>query len=356
MIKKILIKKYRLKFAQPFKISYEEVKATDVIIVGIFDERGNVGLGSASPDERVTGEKIEKVFLILKKRVKKSFFSFPISSWYRYHQKIQKEFWGFPSAQSALEEAILNLFSIRENFSLTNFFGGYRKNCPISITIGIKPLQETLKEVRKRLEEGYKIIKLKGGKNLKEDLIKIEKIGKILSKREELIVDLNGGYSVEEGAEFLRRIKSKKVKLVEQPIRANDFAGLKKLKKISKVPIVADESASNFEKMIELIVEDYVDGINIKLMKCGGPINFLKIFHLAKSFRKITMIGCMYESHISLTTGAHLALALPVDYVDLDSGRLDFANDPTEGGAIIEGGKIKKILPLKLKNEFLRKI
>jgi len=142
------------------------------------------------------------------------------------------------------------------------------------------------------------------------------------------------------------------VKLIEQPIRLDNLEDLKKLKRISKIPIIADESAVDLKTTMALIVKDYVDGINIKLMKCGGPINFLKIFHLAKTFGKITMIGCMYETHISITTGVHLALALPVDYVDLDSGRLDFVNDPTEGGAIIKKGEIKKILPLKLKNNF----
>ena len=60
------------------------------------------------------------------------------------------------------------------------------------------------------------------------------------------------------------------------------------------------------------------------------------------------MIGCMYESNLSITTGAHLALALPLDFADLDSGHLDFADDPVLGGAIVENGSIRIGSPLKM--------
>ncbi len=53
------------------------------------------------------------------------------------------------------------------------------------------------------------------------------------------------------------------------------------------------------------------------------------------------MIGCTYESNLSITTGANLALALPIDYVDLDSGKIDFADDPVYGGARIVNGMLQ---------------
>lgn len=84
-------------------------------------------------------------------------------------------------------------------------------------------------------------------------------------------------------------------------------------------------------------------------MKCGGPINASKIFHLAKYLKKIVAIGCMYESNISITTGVSLALALPFDYVDLDSGHLDFPDDPAIGGAKVHKGQISLHEPLRLR-------
>ena len=115
---------------------------------------------------------------------------------------------------------------------------------------------------------------------------------------------------------------------------------MKMLHQQSPIPIIADESVVSFKDAFTLLTGDYVAGINIKLMKCGGLINFLKIFHLAKSLNKKIMIGCMYESNISLTTGASLALGLPIDYIDLDSGSLDFYDDPAKGGLEIKDGTL----------------
>ena len=97
-----------------------------------------------------------------------------------------------------------------------------------------------------------------------------------------------------------------------------------------------------------LLENDFAAGVNVKLMKCGGPVNFLQIFNLAKRLNKIIMIGCMYESHISMTTGGLLALGLPIDYVDLDSGHLDFYDDPVKGGAEIINGSLSVPGPVLL--------
>lgn len=337
---KIEICKRRLNFRRNFKIAYEEVSEVDVIFIKIIDSAGNYGVGSASPDEQVTGEKISDLFNILKKKLTKNFFSFPISQIYKYHEKIQNVFNGFPSGQAAVEEAILNLSVNKYKISLGNFFGGYRDICETMITIGIKNNEETEKEIKERLNEGFKVIKLKCGNNLEEDMKKISMARKVIPNNCKLALDANQGYSLYEAETLLNFLKNYKISFIEQPIKASNISGLKKLSKLNITPIIADESVVTVKDAYNLLSKNYVDGVNIKLMKCGGPINFVKIFNLAKIFNKIIMIGCMYESNISITTGAHLALSLPIDYVDLDSGHLDFADDPAKGGAIVKNGKI----------------
>ena len=178
-IHQILISRHKLHFHAPFKIAYEEVSEAEVIIIQLNDEHGNIGLGSASPDTEVTGETIDEVFQILNKRLTKEFFEHDLNSWYRYHEKIQNTFAGLPSAQSAAEEAFLNLWSGVYKIPLARFFGGSREACDTMITIGIKPLRQTLQEVKKRLGEGFKIIKLKCGLDIKDDLKKVQEVQKI---------------------------------------------------------------------------------------------------------------------------------------------------------------------------------
>lgn len=351
MIKEILIKKIKLHFNQIYKIAYEEVSETEVVLVKISSSANIFGLGSAAPDYEVTGETVESILQTLRKNLTKDFFSYPLAEWYRYHEKIQTTFKGFPSACAAVEEAFLNLWSAYYKIPLFNLFGGYQKNCQTMISIGIKNRDETVNDVKQKLKLGFKIIKLKCGLDWKNDLERIRAVKKILPSNIKLIIDANQGYTLNEAIKFLAAIKNLKISLVEQPIKAKDFSGLKKLHLINKIPIIADESVVTIRDAYFLLANNYVDGVNIKLMKCGGPINFLKIFHLAKNLNKIIMLGCMYESNISITTGAHLALALPIDYVDLDSGHLDFYDDPTKGGAQVKNGVIGVGSPLTL-NDF----
>jgi len=331
---------YKLIFRETFVITYESVSEADVIIIKLVDEKGNIGWGNICPDTEVTGETINQVNKTLTTKFNSGFFTRPIDDWYYYHLKIQKEFYGMPATQSGIEEAILNLFTSSHNISLCNLFGGYKRSCPIMISLGIKPIDKTLSDVKKYIKQKYKIIKLKVGLNLDDDIQKVNAVSQVLPTDVKLAIDANQGYNFLQAHKFIKNTDNSKIAFFEQPTDKTDFASLKKLKRLNKIPIFADESVTTIESAIKLLSQDYIDGINIKLIKCGGPINFVKIFYLAQQYHKKIMIGCTYETNISMTTGASLALALPLDYADLDSGHLDFINDPTNGGAFVKNGEI----------------
>ncbi|MFA6322855.1 MAG: dipeptide epimerase [Candidatus Buchananbacteria bacterium] len=342
---RIEIKTRALHFHQTFQIAYESVDETTIVFLKI-SEGKYFGLGNACPDTEVTKETPAGVERILRKKLNNSFFDRPIDQWYYYHEKIQKVFAGWPSAQAAIEEAILNLFCQKNNISLTNIFGGYRQNAETMITIGIKNDVATIAEIKKRTAEGFKIIKIKCGLNLSDDLKRVKAAAKTINKNQKIVLDANQGYTLPQAEKFIKSIKKFNIALLEQPVAAKNLKGMKKLNDLKIIPIIADESVITTQDALNLLLGNYVSGVNIKLAKCGGPINFIKIFNLAKSLNKIIMLGCMYESNISMTTGAALASALPIDYVDLDSGHLDFFDDPTKGGAQVKNGKIYIPQPL----------
>jgi len=207
MISKISINRQILHFRTPFQITYESVNTAEVIIIQIVDENGNIGFGSASPDTEVTEETVDGVFEVLNQRLTKDFFEYDLNSWYPYHEKIQQTFAGFPSAQAAVEEVYLNLWSQIHKIPLTRFFGGYRNSCNTMITIGIQPLKEAIKEVKKRLEEGFRVIKLKCGLDVIGDLERIREVNKMIPKNVELVLDANQGYSLDEAKKMIKELK-----------------------------------------------------------------------------------------------------------------------------------------------------
>lgn len=346
MIKKIEVFKKTLHFHAPFEIAYEKVEESDVVIIKLETKDGIIGLGNAAPDTEVTGETIEGVLSILNDKLAPDFFSDSFESWYRYHEKIQNAFKGYPSAQAATEEAVLNIWSQKTKIPLNVFFGGYRESCPVMISIGIKNEKDTLESVKKHIKDGFKIIKIKGGLDVEGDIGRIKAIKKIIPKECMLMLDANQGYSATDADKLIKNLGKGDLELIEQPTQAEDLDTLKKLHKTSAIPIFADESVVSAFDAIRLLKDDFVSGINVKLMKCGGPLNFINIFNFAKVFGKSVILGCMYETNISMTTGAHLALGMPIDYVDLDSGPLDFYDDPIKGGAEVKDGSIRIAGPL----------
>jgi L-alanine-DL-glutamate epimerase-like enolase superfamily enzyme len=122
------------------------------------------------------------------------------------------------------------------------------------------------------------------------------------------------------------------IELVEQPVAADDLAGLKQVMRHSPVPIIADESCRTPVDVPK--VSDCVDGINIKLAKCGGLRNALKMIHIARAHHLKVMLGCMVSSSLAITAAAHLTPL--VDFADLD-GPLLLKSDPFQGVRFSEG-------------------
>src|SRR5207249_5954991 len=103
------------------------------------------------------------------------------------------------------------------------------------------------------------------------------------------------------------------------------------------IPIIADEACLHPTDIPKLV--NSFDGVNVKLMKCGGILEAYRMIQIAKSLGMKTMLGCMIESSIGVTAAAHLSPL--VDYADLD-GNLLIANDPYSG-VLVRNGKL--ILP-----------
>ena len=346
-IVKVGVFPYQLKFRKPFKITYETVSVADIVLFRIETERGFVGYGSAAPDEKVTSESIARVLeaCIL---IQPEFFVRGLQSIediYYYRDVLRKKFSELPSLRAAIEMALFDVLGKERQVSIKKLLQSLEAGCgpriphkDTMITIGIQDRASTLREVKARLKEGYRMIKLKCGLDLKEDLEKIKSVRALIPKNRKLALDANQGYSFLEARFLIDKLNALNIEFFEQPVHADDHKALARLSAMGSIPIFADEAAVSTEGAITLLKKNYVDGVNIKLMKCGGFFDFLEIHRIARKTGKKIMIGCMYESHLSLVAGAHLAFALDLDYIDLDSGHLDFTNDPFAGGMTMRQG------------------
>jgi L-alanine-DL-glutamate epimerase-like enolase superfamily enzyme len=125
-----------------------------------------------------------------------------------------------------------------------------------------------------------------------------------------------------------------KVTVLEQPLVSHDLDGLGLIRRKASIPIIADESCKIAADIPALVGK--VDGINIKLAKCGSLREALRMIATARAHHMMVMVGCMIESSIGITAAAHFTPL--VDIVDLDGAAL-LSNDPF-AGAGIAGGQV----------------
>jgi L-alanine-DL-glutamate epimerase-like enolase superfamily enzyme len=155
-------------------------------------------------------------------------------------------------------------------------------------------------------------------------------------------IDANQGWKVNEAIETLDALKEFHIQYCEEPISRWKYMKLRKVRKNSLIPIMADESCGDEHDAERLIELEACDMINIKLGKAGGICKAIKIVKLAEAANMHLQVGAFMESRLAMTAFAHFALCSPlIQHYDFDTA-LMFREDPVEGGIQYEpNGRIK---------------
>ena len=236
------------------------------------------------------------------------------------------------AAKSAIDMALHDRLAKKLGVPLYKLWGLNPQKTPCtSFTIGLDE-PEVMAE-KTRHAEAYPILKVKLG--TPHDIEIIQALREVTDKP--IYVDANTAWTPKAAVRNIRELAQYNVELIEQPTKPDDLAALKFVRENSELPIIADESVKRPSDIPALA--GCVDGINIKLVKCGGLLEAHKMIHVARAHGLSVMIGCMIESSLGITAAAHLTPL--VDYADLD-GNLLIANDPYTG-VTLENGKL--ILP-----------
>lgn len=237
-----------------------------------------------------------------------------------------------PAQRCGLDVALHDCIGKDLDRPLWRLFGLDPARTPLtSFTIGIAPLDETLAKVREAGTHPVLKIKLGAGAELET----IEAIRGIYSGT--IRIDANEGWTPEEAVALLGEMAKHEIEFCEQPIPAGSPEKLRWIRERSPIPIVTDEDSRDANDLPALL--GCVDGINVKLVKCGGIRGALAMIHTARAMGFKIMLGCMVESQILTTAAAHLSPL--VDWADLDGPFLT-AHDPFEG-ITYAGGRI--VLP-----------
>jgi L-alanine-DL-glutamate epimerase-like enolase superfamily enzyme len=338
-IKKISSWNADLGNTKPYTIAFKTVDTVRNAFVEIELENGVTGIGSGNPSEYVVGENLNQTIEALQEKNLAFLIGRDIREFYQLVFEVQERFPKNPAARAALDIALHDVFTKHLGIPLVKFLGQKIKTMPTSNTIGIKNVQETVKEAIEYVKAGFKVLKVKLGKDLEEDIERLVKIRENLGKEIIIRIDANQGYTVQQTIDFYQRTSALNIELIEQPLPAKAVAEMKQLPDAIKNVIAADESLISPKDALDLVKPPKAAGIfNIKLMKCGGVSQGLKIAQIAREENIDLFWGCNDESVVSITAALHAAFASPnTKYIDLD-GSLDLGRDEVKGGFILKDG------------------
>lgn len=324
---------------KPYTIAFKTIDSVKNVFVEITLESGITGLGSGNPSEYVVGENLSQCIEALQQNSLTFLYGRDIREVRQLAFEVWQRFPKNPAARAALDIALFDAFTKFLRIPLVKFLGQKIEKLPTSNTIGIKNVTETLQEAKEYIARGFKILKVKLGKNLEEDIERLVKLREVVGKEIVIRIDANQGYTFESTIEFYQRTVALDIELIEQPLPAGAVTDMKKLPEEIRRKVAADESLITPADALELLKPPVAAGIfNIKLMKCGGVSQALMIADVALSGGIDLFWGCNDESIVSITAALHTAFACRnTKYIDLD-GSLDLAADIVTGGFILEDG------------------
>lgn len=327
-----------LELRVPYAIAYEDIERTENVFLRMETSTGVFGYGCAAPAPEVTGERAADVLAVIDERARPALRNTDPLRYVMLLERLRGPLLAFPSARAAIDMALADILGKVAGQPLWKLLGGFRDRIKTSVTIGILPAQETVERARDFLAQGFRCLKLKGGRDVDDDVERVCLVREEVGRAVELRFDANQGFTVEGCLRFLSLTRRARLELIEQPTPCSDPEMMGRVASRTPVPVMADESLMTLRDAFRIARNGIADMVNIKLMKVGGISEALLINSVARAAGLEVMVGCMDESALAISAGLHFALARPnVRYADLD-GHLDLIGDPAAGAVRLRNG------------------
>jgi len=252
---------------------------------------------------------------------------------------------GHPEAKAALETALLDLTGQIAGLPIAELVGGrFRDEIPMSFSIANPDFDKDLEDVAALWADGVRIFKLKTGFNDHAfDVMRLERLRGIYGAEADLRIDYNQGLPAYDAVRRVRDLERFAPTFVEQPVLMHEREVLAEITRAVDVPIMADESVFDPKDAFRGAMNRVADIFSLKISKSGGIRRALQIAAIARAAGIDVYGGCMFETSIAHTAGAHLMAAVPdlrlgcEFYMSNYYAEADIAAEPFQ----VTGGKVR---------------
>jgi L-alanine-DL-glutamate epimerase-like enolase superfamily enzyme len=329
----------QLPLTKPYTIAYNVIEDTEIIFLQIELENGIVGIGASNPSPEVVGETPEDTAANLQHNFIQQLVGRDIRHFNQLIDEALIQFPNLPGTIAAIDLALHDAFCQLIGIPVVDLYGRKIQALPTSITIGIKETAAMIEEAQGYLQAGFRIIKIKTGLNVEEDIERVSKLHENFATKMTIRVDANTGYSIEALKQFIKETQQLSIELIEQPLAVGEEHVLMALPAIQRKLLAADESLLDAASALQLANSPLPFGIfNIKLMKCGGIRAAKEIAVIAANAGIDLFWGCNDESMASIAGALHAAYSCSnTKYLDLD-GSFDLSKDIVKMGFLVKDG------------------
>jgi L-alanine-DL-glutamate epimerase-like enolase superfamily enzyme len=321
----------------PFTIATGTMHFAQNILIRIHTDAGYYGVGECSAFPMIVGETQATCFEMAKDFA--ALWKNRDASDIETRMQQLHDFTAFNATiKSAFDMALYDLAAKKAGQPLYRFLGGKKKAVETDLTIGIDTPDNMAKKAAQFQADGVSMIKIKLGKDAKEDVVRVGKIRAAVGDTIQLRIDANQGWSFPDAQYALEQMAPFQIQFCEQPMRRHNDYLLPELRSLSPIRIMADESVFDHHDAERLLAADACDYVNIKFAKSGGILEAKKINAVCEAQGIPCMMGGMVESRVALTAFAHFALAHDnIIFYDMDTCLLGHTADPVTGGVRYNG-------------------
>lgn len=250
-----------------------------------------------------------------------------------------------PVARAGIETAFIDALARLEGVPVWRLLGGTRLvDIETDVTLPIADPSRMALNAAQWRTKGFRVFKIKVGRAFDDDVRALESIAAAVPDAS-WILDANAAWSARDALSFARVTDRLgiPIRCWEQPCARDDLDGMAEVAAALDAPVVADESVRSLDDLARVRAARAADGVNLKLVKSGGPLSALAIGRAARDAGMPLMMGEMVETRLGTAAALAVATALGgADFPDLDTPML-LASDPFEGGYTLSGPTLRAV-------------
>ena len=297
-------------YHRPIPIAVGIHKCANNVVVKVYTDNGVTGVGEISPlIPSYSGETQHTALVVISECLGPTILGEDPFDIEKLTERMDKAIVGHLCAKAGISIALYDVIGKSLNLPVYALLGGlYRDKIPVCFTVSWG--EDMVKEALSYAKAGFKAIKVKIGRGHREDIESLQKVRDALGHDMPIVADANQAYSPVAAIKLVREVEDC-VQAIEQPVPRWDIEGMKKVRRASQIPVIADESAPTPQDALRIASVGGADMFLLKVMRSGGFKHAKEIVAIGEAAGMPSFACSMTELGIGTAANIHFAASTP---------------------------------------------